>query len=544
MKILIIVPKYAYYKITTQKNYHYHVPIGLGYIISVLKKAGHNVDSLNLNHKDGKVKELITIALNKKQYDFVATGHSGIGYQMVEKILDAVNNHKTKPKTIIGGSLITSEPVLMINSLKPDYAVIGEGEETIVELLDFIEKNKDLNRVRGIAYKSQDKKNSPKYIFTELREPIMDLDSIPFPDFEAMELNEKLDNMDSGDDLFSLMDYPRTYPIIGSRGCPFQCTFCYRILGNKYRIRSSDNIIKELEFAIKKYNINSFNLLDDLFASNKARLNEFCAKLEKLNKKYSVNLKWFCSLWVSTLDEETLLILKKAGCLGIGLGFESYSPVVLKSMKKFITPQQIDNAIKLCWKVHMPFLGNFIFGDVAETKETAKETLDYWKNHCKDQVKLFFIPPYPNSEIYQHCVREGIIKDRLDFIKNKIHHTNIINMTDKMTESEFNELKKKIFAFTARYSNYVVPFKIKKTLKKDVYDIYVVCPFCKKISVHKNHGLLSKYYYHDHPHCRNCGMRYHIASPLYKFTIEHYLALDFLRKNYLRFHDMLLKSRL
>ena len=389
MKILFVVPRYS---LTNKKDHGYLFPIGLGYISSSIKKAGHEVECLNLNHFDGTTEEIITNALDAKKYDCVCSGHTGIGYAIIEKIIKASHNHSTSPKVIIGGALITSEPELMLESLKPDFIVIGEGEKTIVELLDSIGNNGDLKKVNGIGYI-----DNGKPVFTPPREPIPDLDSLPIPDFDGFGFEEKLENTCSSEVLSSALDYPRPYPILGSRSCPFQCTFCYHSVGSKYRTRSIDNIIKEIESAIKKYKINCVILYDDLLSVDKVRVMEFCKRMKKIKNNLPDDFKWSCQLWVTTVGAELLGVLKESGCVLVGMGFESYSPVVLKSMKKYITPEQIDNAINACYNAGMPITGGFIFGDVAETKETAKETLDYWRNHGDGQLQLGFIQPYPGS---------------------------------------------------------------------------------------------------------------------------------------------------
>lgn len=527
--ILFIVPKLSFADLSNKKSYCYAFPIGLGYILAVLKKGGHNVDCINLNHYDGKIEDLVTKALDKKDYDFVCTGHTGIGFLIVEKILNAIDKHSSKPKTIVGGPLISTEARFMAQNLKFDYGVRFEGEETVIELLNYLRDNKPLGEVKGLVYRDAD-----KVIINESRPSIKNLDELPYPDFEAMGYREKLENVSSIDDLYGTTDYPRSYAIIGSRGCPFHCTFCFRTVGDLYRVRSIENIIGELSYAIDEFRINSFNLHDDLFSAKKSRLKEFCEAIKKLSKEKDVELKWVCSLWVSTMDDEILRSLKDAGCTCVGLGFESYSPIVLKSMKKNINPEQIDNALRLCMKYKMPIVGNFIFGDVAETKETAKVTLDYYKNYCKDQIKPFFIHPYPGSEIYNHCFEKGILKDKLDFFKTKIYRTFFLNMTDKMTDEEFNELKKEVYDIKIKYGKYIIPFRITKNPnKKKNYNAHVKCPYCNEVSLYKNLYFPSRSIYRVHIHCRNCGMRYHLVSRLYKFTVDHYLELDFLRKGYL-----------
>jgi len=536
--VLLIVPKYDLTK-PNKKSYNYQVPLGLAYICAVLRKERYSVDCLNLNHLNGSVKELVVRALARRNYDFVCTGHFGVGFPIIEKIINAVREYDQNKIIIVGGPLISSEPKFMTEHLNFNFGVIGEGEATIIDLLNAIKNKRDFSSVRGIVYKNK----SGEIVMTAPRERIDNLDSIPFPDFSDFGLDEKINKSYSIDSLLGALDYPRTYFLIGSRGCPFQCTFCYHTVGSKYKTRSIKNIIQELEFAIDKYRINSFQLYDDLFSANKERLYDFCMEIKKLNKRKNVDLKWTCSLWVTSAEENLLETLKDAGCISIGFGFESYSREVLKSMKKNITPEQIDHAVKLCMKMKMPIVGNFIFGDVAETSETARETINYWKEHCKDQIKLFFIHPYPGSEVYNHCLRKGLIKDKLDFIKNKIPHTFFMNMTEKMTDEEFEKLKREIYDLKVRYGNYVVPFMVEKESKKDVYNFYVKCPFCRETSIHKNNFVPMRFFYRFHVHCRKCGMRYHLASRFYKFTMDHYFELDFFRRNFLKYRDLILRKK-
>ncbi len=541
MKILLVIPRY---NLTNKIDYEYAFPLGLGYISAVIKKAGYDVDCLNLNHFNGATEDLINRRLDTKRYDVVATGHMGIGYAVIEKIVKVSRDHRTKPKIILGGPLITSEPELMFNALKPDYAVVGEGEITILKLLKCLDKNKSVEKVKGIIYLGKEEKP----VFTEPRKVIENIDSLPFPDFEGIGFEKQLENMSFNTAQFGcIFDYPRVYPILCSRGCPFQCTFCYHCLGREYRMRSLGNIMKELKNAVKKYRINVIVIYDDLFSIDKKRLYEFCKRMKNFINEVNWEIKWTCQLSVINVDKEMLEVLKDSGCYSISYGFESYSQVVLKSMRKPITPKQIDNAIKLTMKSGMAIQGNFIFGDVAETKETARETLDYWKKNCRGQVHLGFILPYPGSEIYERCVKKGIIKDKLSFIKNNMPHQNWLNMTEKMSDEEILQLKRDILKTRREHAKYVIPIKISKdkdNKNRNRYDILVKCPFCKEKIRYRNFFLTGRLIYNDLTSCKKCHMRFHIASTFYKFALKHYQELDFFRKNYLLIKSNVLKKRL
>ena len=506
MKVLLIVPRYG-----SISGYDYMFPLGLDYILTVLKKH-YDVDCLNLNHVDSP-KDAINNALNLKDYDFVGTGSNSMGYSVVKMIIDTVREHKSRPKIVLGGQIITTEPELIFDALRPDFGVIGEGEETIVELLEAVKDGRDLSLVDGIIFRKD------KIVQTPKRVPVENLDSIPFPELEAIGFKELLENTHCNFAPYtSIFDKPRIYPILASRSCPFQCTFCYH--EGKFRKRSIKNVMDELNIAVKKYKINLVSLYDDCFAFDRGRIIEFCSEIKKLQSEISWELKWMCQLIVTVVDAELLKILKDAGCVAVSYGFESISPIVLKSMRKHITPEQIDAALKKTLDAGLFVIANFIFGDVAETIDTANATIDYWKENCKGQVSFTPVRPYPGSELYKHCLEKGIIKDRLEFIKSLSALTlwYDFNMTDNMSNEELKGLIHRISHLEAKYYKRVRPIKTQRY--NGTYSFKVRCPFCAEVIEYNNIslGLLSaskSWIYGVPVICRHCYMRFKITNLAY-----------------------------
>jgi len=540
MKLLLVVPKYTqhYSEYDFGKNYDYHFPIGLAYVLSSIKNKGYHIDALNMNHHSESIANLIKSRLDKQKYDFILTGSNAVDYDSTKMIIDSARSHISKPKLILGGPMITSEPKLVFDDLKPDFGVIGEGEKTILELLEGIKNKNDLKKIPGLIFRDNN-----QIIITEKRKAIMDLDSIPFPEVELLGFKEYLDNgFCNWGIVHSLNDRPRVYSLVGSRSCPYHCTFCYHY-DSIYRERSIKNIMEELTMVVKKYKINILRIYDECFAVDKKRLNEFCKSMNQLRKEISWDLKWVPQLRVDLVDEKTLKLMKDAGCAVISYGFESYSPVVLKSMKKNITPEKINTAFNETIKQGIAIQACFIFGDVAETKETAYETLNYWKKNLKGQVELVFMEPYPVSEIYQHCIKKGIIKDRMEFIKDLKRFGNFnFNMTDSMSDKELKILEKDMASATAKYRKYILPSSMKK-INKNIYKFRVKCPFCNKFSEYGNCIIPNKLSYSFNVICRNCGMRFFITSTLRRFVYRHYDKLKKLRDLQLDIKDYFRKKR-
>jgi len=494
MKSLLILPRLRPKK---EIDYDYSFPIGIPYISAVMKKAGYNVDCLNLNHCSGTTEEVLEEKL-KNNYDVVATGNIFVGFLVLKEIVDATRKFSPGSKIIIGGSVITSDPTA-IDILKPDFAIIGEGEKAILKLLKNIPQNQeggiDSSKERECANHSS--------------EEFVDIDSLPYPDLDSFGFNEYLDHMYTNQWYYNnLFDKPRTYIILGSRGCPFQCTFCHHAIGRKYRKRSIDNIMEELDWAIKKYKINIVAVHDDCLALNKERLSEFCEKIKKFN------IKWACQLIVKNMDKEILKKMKDSGCFVISYGFESMSLRVLKSMKKNITPKQIEFVFKATLEAGIAVQGNFIFGDKAETRETAKQTLDWWKENAKGQINLCFIQPYPGAGIYKHCLKKGIIEknfgEKMIYISKICGGEVVLNMTEEMSDQEINELRAEILRIKVNLKFVGIPHYFK--IMKDKYEIKVNCPFCKEEITYKNFRIIPNRY-SELMICRECNYRFRVSSP-------------------------------
>jgi len=472
MNILLIVPRFR----DTYGEY-YEFPLGLACISSILKHHSYNVSALNLNHFNSSEDEKqIQKAITDNNAKIVATGGLSAHYHKIDKIFNIVKNIDENLITILGGGILSSEPNLIYKALKIDYGVLNEGELTIIELVDAIINNKEIEKVNGIIY---EKDSSIK--ITPPRDSIDDLDSLPFPDYDAFDVEHYLDMQMPNDNYYMYpFDKPRALPVITTRSCPYSCTFCYHPLGKKYRVSSLDYFFENLDILITKYDINILLILDELFSVNKTRMLEFADKI----KKY--NLKWIAQMRVDDVDEETLIKLKESGLYYISYGLESASNEVLKSMKKKLKIDKTEEALRLTKKHNIGIQGNFIFGDSAETKDTYNETITWWERHKEYQINLGVIEAYPGTPIYLEALTRGLIPDKLDFIQRSCPP---INMT-KMADNEYNDMVQNIWQRSHEYRMYGKLINSKKTsfneLKGNIYEFNTQCPHCDSISNYKN----------------------------------------------------------
>ncbi|HHT9106432.1 MAG TPA: B12-binding domain-containing radical SAM protein [Candidatus Wujingus californicus] len=469
MNFLFVVPKFV------RAGQDYFFPIGLGYIVSHMKHKGFNVFCLNLCHYDDPIEQQLYKCIENKHIDVLCTGAMSFYWNEASEVIETAK--KTNPEiiTVVGGPVVTSDPKLALENMKFDYGVIGEGEITMAELAAALTSDGDLGKVRGLIF--HDKDNG--LTVTAPREAISDLDSLPFPDFEGFEYSKWLSI--SRDQLggveFDFGNEVRFHQITTSRSCPYNCTFCYHPLGQKYRQRSLDNVFQEIDYLVRKYNINILNILDELFSFDEKRVYEFSSRI----KKY--NIRWMAQWRADNVNENILKTLKDSGILSLGIGVESMSDKVLKSMKKHVTTADIDRAYNLACEIGVKASGNLIFGDPEETEETIRESLEWRLKHPEYEIHLRFLLAVPDSKVWRHAIEHNLINDKVRFIKNKFP---VINLT-KISDRKFNKIRRRIMYLDFTQHCFMKGKVLSSKKESDAYEgkpIYaftVECPCCRQI---------------------------------------------------------------
>lgn len=417
-------------------------PQGLGYIAAVCRKAGHEVTIYNQDVYHWPEEHLADF-LEKNKFDVVGMGACGGYYQYrkVLKIAETINQAKERPFLLMGGHLVSPEPEYFLKKTMADAIVIGEGEDTILELLTALGNKKSLKDIKGIAYIE-----NGIFIKTDPRELIQDIDSIPFPAWDLFHM-----------DHYGLLRFPnmknseRSMPVLSGRGCTFTCNFCYR-MDKGFRPRSAESIIEEIQILKKDYAISYIAFSDELLMNSVERTTELCEAFIKAK----LNIKWDCNGRLNYATPDVLKLMKKSGCVFINYGIESMDEQALRNMKKALTVSQITSGIENTLAVGISPGYNIIFGNIGETAESLQLGVDFLLKY-DDHAQLRTIrpvTPYPGSPLYEYAIEKGLLKDCQDFYENK--HTNSdlmsVNFTD-MSDDEF----------------YAVLYKANKTLLNNYY---------------------------------------------------------------------------
>lgn len=405
------------------------MPLGLPYINGAMRAKGFDVEAINLQYVGSAPMDVLKDVICSRKIDAVLCGGLTIEFSMIKAVFDAAREANPHIITIGGGGGFSSEPILFSEMTGVDYAVIGEGEITDCELAYALDHNLSTDNIKGLVVKK-----AGGYIYTGPREQIKDLDSIPFPSYEGLDLERYLDEQttDGWYHMFAAFtDNPRIMPILLSRSCPFLCTFCYHPIGREYRSRSMDSFFAELDFYIEKYKVNAIALVDECFNIKPERVAEFCRRI----KPYGIF--WGCQMRVETYSESLVRLMVDAGCVSACFGLENISQVVLDDMNKRATAAQMKAALEIAYQNGGGVVSNILFGAEAETKDTIRETVTWVEENRKYTINDFvMIGAYPGSGYYEHAIKRGIIKDKRKFIEDGCP---TINLT-QLSENEFQAL--------------------------------------------------------------------------------------------------------
>ncbi|WDP89771.1 MAG: B12-binding domain-containing radical SAM protein [Desulfobacter sp.] len=423
-------------------SYIHWFPQGLAYIAAVLKKQGCEVEiySQDVHHFPD---DHLTQYLDRNKFDIIGVSIIA-GYYQYKKLLSisrAIERSRQRPAHyIIGGHGPCPEPEYFLGKTGADVVVMGEGEETIVELCRAFANHAPLNDIKGIAYSDGGKvKINPR------RELIQDIDTIPWPAYELFPI-----------EYYRLLRMPHCshsdfiMPLLSGRGCTFTCNFCYR-MDKGFRPRSAQAIVEEISFLKKEYGITYIAFSDELLMSSKKRTREICEAFLKAN----LNIKWDCNGRLNYAVPEVLDLMKRAGCVFINYGIEAYDNQVLKKMNKALTISQIDKGIAATLAAGISPGLNMLFGHIGDTRETLNAAVEFLIRHDDGAQMRTIRPvtPYPGSPLYDEAIKRGLIEDIDDFYVNKHLNSDLFaaNFTDLTEDELYLELAEANTRLTRNY---------------------------------------------------------------------------------------------
>jgi len=391
------------------------LPLGLAYIAAYLEQHHYGVSIIDARSlsKDrvivscgkalyGLTDDELRLEIEKRAPDIVGiscmyTAYSGDAHR-VAKIAKDINRAIV---VVMGGAHASTFPIMALKDNNVDVVVHGEGEETFLGLVKYIENKQEYAEMRGISFR-----NKQGLIVNNPGHPLIaDLDTIPFPARHLLDMNLYLDNKPG----FYAMRAPSA-TMITSRGCPNACIYCtiQSVWGNrKWRGRSPQNVVNEIEMLHKGYGIKEIYWMDDSAGTSKQRLAEICREILRRN----LDIKWTTPNGIAHwyLDERLLRLMKDAGCYRVTFGIESGNIEVRKFLGKPFPLEQARSMINYANRIGMWTICTFIIGFPFETEEAIKDTINFACNCGIDMAIFYLLSPHPGTKVYEIFKSEGLL---------------------------------------------------------------------------------------------------------------------------------------
>lgn len=393
MRVLLVNP--------TQQNVYGrgvpppYPPLGLLYIASSLHELDCEVDLVDWD-ADGFSPGSFSQHLNGYDPQLVGltatTPQIGSALALARLVKEASN-----ARVVVGGSHASALPEETVAHRWVDFVVVGEGEETIKELLLALDKE-EYGTIRGLWYKEHgEPRGNP------IRAPVESLDALPFPARHLLRNPRRYSPPEGG--------LARWVSLISSRGCPERCTFCAtpRLFGRKLRRRSVESVLAEIEEGVRTFGAREVHIADDCFTSDREWIVRFCSALARLGRRLS--LYFLNGLRADQVDYDLLSALRGVGLRNVGFGVESGNQGILNRCRKGFSLERVRESFRVSKSLSLSTWGFFVLGLPGETVKTVQDTMDFALELEPDYAKFFTLVPYPGTRLWDEFSKNGLITD-------------------------------------------------------------------------------------------------------------------------------------
>lgn len=401
--------------------------LGILQLAAVTRQAGHptvllDAAALDLG-RNAFLERLVAAAP-----DLLGLSATTLSIGHAARIAEEAKRLLPQLRVVVGGPHVSAVPVETMERFAIfDYAVIGEGEETLLDLLLALSGEKTLAAVPGIAWRDEaGVKLNPRRSF------LRNLDALPRP---AWDLLEGFPQRFSPP-VFKTRKLPAA-SLVTSRGCPNQCIFCDRsVFGASCHAFSADYVVTMMVELYEKFGVREFSFEDDTFITFKQRLVEICQRLIELK----LDISWSCLGRVNHVTAENLRLMRRAGCWQISFGVESGSQTILETIHKKVTLEQISRALQMSRDAGLLNKGFFIVGHPGETRETLRMTRDFALNNALDDISVTMLTPFPGTELQARAAEFGTFDPDWE----RMNLLNTVFVPYGLTEADLQQAQKQM----------------------------------------------------------------------------------------------------
>lgn len=374
-------------------------PMGVLSIATFLRKNNFDAEVIDCNIEDADKFDI-------KEFNLIGFSVMISNVENTLKMAKKVKTDFPEKRVAVGGPHVNSNPGFFIKKEFIDIVVVGEGELTVLEIM----QDKEMAEIKGIYYKD----GNGKIAFSGARDRIKNLDMLPFPDLGLVDYHKYDSPFKKKKPISSIMT---------SRGCPYLCTFCFRSLGRVWVPRSPKNVVDEIEYQVTNFGINEICIEDDNFTLNVKRANEICDLIIQRGTK--VKLQFPNGVRVDRLDEDLLQKLKDVGVWIVSVAPESGSQESLKKIEKKLNLDQVEEVVSWCHKIGLNTRSFFMVGFPWETRDNIQQTIDFALHLDTDLMQLSRVIPLPGTKLFEQMGlenNEGFGKERGMFYGSVEHN--------------------------------------------------------------------------------------------------------------------------
>jgi anaerobic magnesium-protoporphyrin IX monomethyl ester cyclase len=388
----------------------YVPPMGVLSLAAYLrKKMGAEVRVANVAQMQDPEQEVADIVRDTEP-DLV--GLSGLTCEafMLHQSAQIAKTVRPGVPVIAGGPYASSDSERLLADRNIDAAVIGEGEETLLDLALRIDeegspfvKPANLAAIRGVAYRDED----GAVQLSAPRPPIEDLDSLPQPAWDTINLRWFWTRRSA-----TVGGERPHMPIFTSRGCPYGCTYCHNLFGRGFRARSAESVVEEIEALRRTYGVNDFEFLDDCVNLDRRRFEAILNGI--LDRGLHLKLHFANGIRTDILDEAQIRLMRQAGVVESGVAVETASPRLQKLIHKHLDLEKVRHNIELMTDLRILTVGFFMLGYPSETEEELRATIDFAVSSRLHMAAFFITSPFPGTPIYEQFKALGKLSKDLN----------------------------------------------------------------------------------------------------------------------------------
>ncbi len=371
-------------------------PLGIMYLASYLRKFRENKDRIriiDMKLKNYSVEVTAELILDQKP-DIVGLSCFTPDGLLLNQLARQIRKKGFAGKIVAGGPHPSSYIREVLEDRNIDLSVIGEGEDTFLQLVEHFDSKKDFREINGIAYfENSILKVNHKTNYIE------NLDNIPFPAWDLIEFNEYFNHITGVP-----LKEKRYMQIFTSRGCPYGCIFCHNIFGKKFRTRSAENILHEIKTLVNDFGIKELLIMDDIFNLNKERAEKILDGIKSLNK--NLHIVFPTGLRGDILSEDLVKKMREAGTYYAVIAIESGSQKMQKYMKKNLRLDRVEAIINTLTENKIFVNSSLLFGFPEETIEDIKETFKFVRKTKLDMIQPFILNPFKGTEVFSLINRD------------------------------------------------------------------------------------------------------------------------------------------